>query len=194
MVAIVGIAVGNMNNRLFSFVGGDQGEWRVRQQFTVSGQPLAHVASVSNTSGLVRPANATWVLPGITSNERYVERSEKAALVAHQEGLGRPKAQCAALIPIRKNATWWAMTQDERRSVFESQSRHIAIGMRYLPAIARRLHHCRDLEESQPFDFLTWFEFAPEHEGLFDKMLDELRASPEWRFVDREVDIRLQKA
>src|SRR2546428_7160638 len=29
----------------------------------------------------------------------------------------------------------------------------------YLPAIARRLYHCRDLGE--PFDFLTWFEYAP---------------------------------
>ena len=26
-----------------------------------------------------------------------------------------------------------------------------------LPAIARRLHHCRDLGESEPFDFLTLF-------------------------------------
>ena len=132
-------------------------------------------------------------MQGVTSNERYVERTEKELLVSKQEGLGRPEARYAALIPIRKNAAWWAMTQDERRSVFEAQSRHIAIGMHYLPAIARKLHHCRDLEESQPFDFLTWFEFAPEHESLFDKMLLELRASPEWQYVDREVDIRLQK-
>jgi hypothetical protein len=164
----------------------------VRQQFTVLGQPLASVQRVSTVSGMRTPVNALWVLRGVTSNERYVERSEKGALLAKQEGMGRPEARYAALIPIRKNAAWWAMTQDERRSVFEAQSRHIAIGMHYLPAIARRLHHCRDLEEAQPFDFLTWFEFAPEHEGLFDKMLHELRASPEWHYVDREVDIRLQ--
>jgi hypothetical protein len=26
--------------------------------------------------------------------------------------------------------------------------------------VARRLHHCRDLGESEPFDFLTWFEYS----------------------------------
>jgi hypothetical protein len=45
------------------------------------------------------------------------------------------------------------MTPDERREILEAQSRHIRIGMNYLPA--------------------------------------ELRASPEWAFVDREVEIRL---
>ena len=44
--------------------------------------------------------------------------------------------------------------------------RHIATGLEYLPAVARRLHHGRDLGE--PFDFLTWFEFAPEHAAAFE--------------------------
>jgi hypothetical protein len=123
-----------------------------------------------------------------------VERTEKNALLAVQQGLGRSATHFAALIPIRKSAAWWGMTQDERRAIFEAQSRHIAIGMKYLPAIARKLHHCRDLSESSPFDFLTWFEFAPEHEPEFNHMLAELRASPEWSYVDREVDIRLQRS
>jgi hypothetical protein len=53
--------------------------------------------------------------------------------------------------------------------------------MRYLPAIARRLHHCRDLSENEPFDFLPWFEFTPAHAGEFDQLLVALRASEEWR-------------
>ena len=32
---------------------------------------------------------AAWVLNGVISNERYVERQEKVALVSLQEGLGR---------------------------------------------------------------------------------------------------------
>jgi hypothetical protein len=127
------------------------------------------------------------------SNERYVRREEKAQLIATQEGLGRPTSTCAALIPIRKNAVWWALTQDDRRAILEEQSRHIRIGLRYLPAIARRLHHCRDLSENEPFDFLTWFEFAPEHAADFDALLQELRTSVEWTYVEREVDIRLQR-
>lgn len=63
--------------------------------------------------------------------------------------------------------------------------------MKYLPAIARRLHHCRDLGEPQPFDFLTWFEFASEAAPAFDDLLAALRSTPEWTYVDWEVDIRL---
>ena len=41
--------------------------------------------------------------------------------------------------------------------------------------------------------FLTWFEFAPADEGRFDELLARLRASPEWAFVEREVELRLEK-
>ena len=133
------------------------------------------------------------MLRGITSNERYVVREEKTQLLAKQQGLGRPEATCAALIPIRKSPAWWALTQDERRAIFEEQSHHTRIGLNYLPAVARRLHHCRDLSGNEPFDFLTWFEFAPEHEESFNQMVAELRATPEWTYVEREIDIRLMR-
>lgn len=45
----------------------------------------------------------------------------------------------------------------------------------------------------EPFDFLTWFEFAPEHESEFNTLLVQLRATKEWSYVEREVDIRLVK-
>ena len=80
---------------------------------------------------------------------------------------------------------------EDRRAIFEETSRHTAIGLEYLPAIARRLHHCRDIGE--PFDFLTWFEFAPQHAAAFDELVARLRATPEWDFVEREVDIRLER-
>lgn len=136
-------------------------------------------------------AGTGWALAGITSNDRYVERHEKVALLGAQVGLGRAEATLAALVPVRKTPAWWALTQDERRAVFEEQSHHIAVGLRYLPAVARRLHHCRDLGPDQPFDFLTWFDYAPEHETAFDDMLAAMRSAPEWSYVDREVDIRL---
>lgn len=136
---------------------------------------------------------AAWILRGITSNERYVTREEKSELVAKQEGLGRPAARCAALIPIQKSAAWWGLTQDERRRIFEEQSAHIKIGMGFLPAIARRLHHCRDLGPAEPFDFLTWFEYAPEQAAAFDELTAQLRATPEWKFVTREIDLRLER-
>ena len=183
--------------RLFAFVGGASGTWGVEQTRAVAGEPLPAVAALSVVaSGSADTAagdDAGWRLRGIVSNERYVERAEKDALVAKQEKLGRPASTRAALIPIRKNAAWWALTQDERRHVFEAQSQHIAIGMRYLPAIARRLHHCRDLGPDEPFDFLTWFEYAPADAGAFEDLVGTLRGSPEWRFVEREVDLRLSR-
>jgi len=51
------------------------------------------------------------------------------------------------------------LAQDERRAIFEERSHHISIVLKYLPAIARGLHHCRDLSEPEPFDFLTLSEY-----------------------------------
>jgi hypothetical protein len=185
-----------MTTRLFSFVGGGTGTWRVLSMNTLLGEPLADVERVDIVPGAISPmpGAAAWVLRGLTSNERYVTRAEKDELVAKQPGLGRPEATCAAIIPIRKTAAWWGLTQDERRGVFEERSNHIATGLRYLPAVARRLHHCRDVSEHEPFDFVTWFEFAPPDAAAFDGLLAELRASEEWRYVDREIDIRLTRA
>ncbi len=182
-----------MNNRLFTFIGGDRGIWRIARMETMIGEPLREANRLDIVSGSLfqEPHGASWALRGITSNERYVHNEEKAQLNAKQAGLGRAEATCAALIPIRKNASWWSLPQDERRKVFEEQSGHIKIGLQYLPAIARRLHHCRDMGEDEPFDFLTWFEFAPVNEAAFNKLVAELRSSPEWTYVEGEIDIRL---
>ena len=42
-----------------------------------------------------------------------------------------------------------------------------------------------------PFDFLTWFEFAPEHAAAFDELVAMLRATEEWSYVEHEVDVRV---
>lgn len=174
-----------------SFIGGNQGEWKVTRIETVTGEPLLPVEYVQIKPAHTSSDKAGWVLRGTNNHTRYSERTEVDAMKTRQEGLGRSQATYAALIPIRKNAVWWQMAQDERRRIFEEESQHIGMSMEYLPAIARRLYHSRDLGES--FDFLTWFEFAPEHEAAFDALVAKLRASREWEFVDREIDIRLMK-
>ena len=90
-----------------------------------------------------------------------------------------------------KSAAWWELAQDERRAIFEELSHHTAIGVEYLPAIARRLYHSRDLGE--PFDFLTWFEYAPEHSAAFEELVRRLRSTKEWAYIEREIDIRLER-
>ncbi len=184
-----------MNIRLFSFAGGNTGSWRILKIQSITGDTLPAVERLNVFNGRSDEISGSggWVLQGVTSNERYVQRSEKIELVARQPLLGRPEATLAALISLRKNMEWWSLTQDERRAIFEKDSRHIEIGMRYLPAVARRLHHCRDLGESEPFDFLTWFEYAPQDASAFDELLAKLRSSEEWKYVDREVDIRAIK-
>ncbi len=178
---------------MYSFVGGEQGAWRVTRALAVTGAPLAQPPrlDILDSGTPMLPAGASWLLRGFVSNVRYATRDELARLKAVPAPLARAEARRAALIPIRKSALWWDLAQDERRRIFEESSRHTAIGLEYLPAIARRLHHCRDLGE--PFDFLTWFEFAPEHEPAFDALLERLRSTEEWRYVEREVDIRLER-
>jgi hypothetical protein len=175
-----------------SFLGGEHGTWQIERIVAVTGQALddaPRLAVVEGPRATTTPA--IWALRGITSNERYVERPERRALVARQAPLGRPEATCAALIPISKSPEWWELTQDERRAILEARSRHIEIGLAYLPAVARRLHHGRDLHEE--FDFLTWFEFAPAEVGAFEELVGRLRETEEWAYVEREVDIRVTR-
>jgi chlorite dismutase len=161
------------------------------QMSDVRGPGLVPRLQVVNGAADAPQGSVAWVLQGLTSNVRYATRDEVDALKARQPVLDRPQATCAALIPIKKSAQWWELAQDERRAIFEQSSRHTAIGLEYLPAVARRLHHCRDIGE--PFDFLTWFEYAPSDTGAFDELVERLRTSPEWEYVEREVDIRVQR-
>ena len=175
-----------------AFVAGSSGTWRIDRISGVAGESLSPAERLAVIEGPVqRSPEGSWILRGTTSNARYTNREELKALSVKQEMLLRPQATRAALIPIRKTAAWWDLAQDERRAIFEEQSRHIGIGMEYLPAVARRLHHSRELGE--PFDFLTWFEYAPEHADAFEEMVRRLRGTVEWRYVEREVDIRLSR-
>jgi hypothetical protein len=180
-----------------TFRGGDAGTWRIRSVSGVVGESLPAAERLAVVEGSARATSSSsssyvaWTLVGVVGHERYVERREHDELARRSPRLGRPEATRAALIPIRKSEEWWALSQDDRRRVFEEQSRHIATGLKYLPSVARRLHHCRDL--GGPFDFLTWFEFAPADEAGFDELVAMLRATDEWAFVDREVDIRAER-
>jgi chlorite dismutase len=177
-----------------TFAGGSSGPWRIDRLDMVRGETLPpadslRVIEASSPAGVASSDGATWTLRGVTSNERYVTREEHERLEAVQPPLGRIEATRAALIPIRKTPEWWDLAQDERRAIFEESSHHVRTGLGYLPAVARRLYHCRDL--AQPFDFLTWFEFAPENATGFEELVRRLRDTREWDFVEREVDIRL---
>jgi chlorite dismutase len=177
-----------------AFVGASSGTWAIERMETVAGGPLTPAARLTVAAGpgaTAPPAEASWVLRGVTSNDRYTTAAERSRLTARQQPLGRAEATRAALIPIKKSAAWWELAQDERRRILAETSQHIATGLEYLPAVARRLHHGRDLGE--PFDFLTWFDFAPEHAAAFDDLVRRLRDTREWSYVVREIDVRLRR-
>jgi hypothetical protein len=176
-----------------TFVAAESGEWRIERILAIRGETLPPADALTRSEGpdFVAPPEAAWVLRGVRSNERYVESDEKRRLGAIQEGLGRETSLLATLIPICKSAAWWELAQDERRAIFEERSAHIALGLRYLPAIARRLYHGRDLGE--PFDFLTWFEYAEADAAAFDELVGRLRETEEWRYVLREVEVRVRR-
>lgn len=180
------------NPRLYSYVGGKTGRWSVISSRTIVGEPLPAVERIDYVQGAVAtmPAGGKWILRGVNTNERYATRAEKTH-ISIQVPLGRPEASYGAFIPIRKSPKWWALTQDERRALFQERSKHVDIGFKYLPQIARRLNHCRDLGESEPFDFLTIFDYDKKYAAAFDDLVGELRATEEWKYVDREYDIRV---
>lgn len=174
-----------------TFVAGPAGQWRIDSIRAISGQTLPSAPHLEVCDGIVSRAEGVWSLHATSGHVRYVERAEKATLDPISPGLARAEATRGALIPIRKSDAWWALPQDERRAIFEERSQHIQGSLAYLPRIARRLYHAREL--GQPFDFLTWFEFAPEHEPAFNELLAFLRSREEWDFVEREVELRLSR-
>lgn len=181
-----------MHNR-YAFVAGTSGVWKILSTAARRGPDLPPAARIDfkPAQNGIAPAEAGWMLHGLISNVRYAQRLELDALKARQEPLGRSLATRAALIPIKKSQAWWDLAQDERRAIFEETSHHTAIGMDYLPAVARQLFHSRDIGE--PFDFLTWFEYAPEDAQGFEELVGRLRSTSEWSYVEREVDIRLER-
>jgi chlorite dismutase len=175
-----------------TFTAGATGAWHIERISAACGEPLAPAARLAIAELPAERIAGVWSLSGVVSHPRYATSAELRQLAAVQAGLSRPESTRAALIPIRKSDAWWAKGQDDRRAIFEDGSRHIARSMKYLPAVARRLHHSRDLGE--PFDFLTWFEYAPDYATAFEDLVGELRATEEWRYVVREVDVRLTRA
>ncbi|PKQ46187.1 chlorite dismutase family protein [Confluentibacter flavum] len=179
-----------MIDNIFDFIGGNHGQWKILKMEPIVGETLKQAPYLKIVkSSTVKSSEGVWSLKGLISNIRYTEKEEKEKLISIQADLGRPEATKAALIPIKKSEVWWTLAQDERRKIFEAQSNHTKTGLKYLPAIARKLYHCRDIGE--PFDFITFFEYAPSDSEAFEELVYSLRKTEEWKYVDREIDIRL---
>ncbi len=175
-----------------AFAGGSEGLWRIDGILAAKGESLPPAARLRVFQGdAAHGAEGRWVLRAAVGTDDDATQAAPAVPAARQAPLGRPEARCAALIAVRRSAAWWALGDDERRSVIEKRSAHVAVGMDDLPAIARRLHVNHDAGE--PFDFLAWFEYAPEDQEAFDGLIGRMRTTEEWSFVERDVDIRVTR-
>lgn len=117
-------------------------ELRDTQKFLVDLQnsPFgAHLKTAGITHGLTKKAN---YVPGFPDQM-------KADLKAPSE-----PGPYAIVIPIRKNADWWALDQEKRAAMMQE---HTAAALPYHKTVKRKLYHSTGLDD---VDFVTYFETA----------------------------------
>ncbi len=94
----------------------------------------------------------TTYLHGLTKQAAYVPgfpAQMKAALQAPTEVETK---SYAIVIPIKKDADWWALDLDTRRSLMQE---HTAAALPYMQSVKRKLYHSSGLDD---LDFITYFE------------------------------------
>jgi hypothetical protein len=164
-------SVGTMTIRV-RFIAGDTGDLLVERITAICGESLPEAKSLLRVEGseFVAAPGAVFTLDGVRSHERYVERAERDSAGGRSRG---PRAPGQPLCSADSHPEVRGRGGRSRRTSGAPSSRHARItpevGLRYLPAIARRLYHSRDL--GGPFDFLTFFEFGEADASAFDDLL-----------------------
>ncbi len=157
-----------------AFVAGFEGLWMIEGMNARTGEALPPAARLAVVEGAeAETAEGRWVLRGVVAGQGEDARAD-------QLPLGRPEARCAALLAVRMTPAWWERAEEDRRA--------LSANIEHGPAISRRIHRARDRDE--PFDVLTWFEFAPDLQSELNDVVARLRDSEEWSYVEREVEIR----
>ena len=160
---------------LVAFVAGFEGLWLIEGMTAARGEPLPPAARLSVVEGAgAEVAEGRWVLRGVVAGQGEDARPD-------QLPLGRSDARCAALVAVRMAPAWWERAEEDRRA--------LSANIEHGPAISRRVHRARDREE--PFDVLTWFEFAPDLQSALNDVVARLRDSEEWSYVERDVELRM---
>ena len=117
-------------------------ELRETQQFLLDLQGSLfgkHLTGSTIFSGLTKKAN---YVPGMPDNL-------KTELKIPSEPGPKPYV---IVIPIRKNAEWWLLPQEQRAAMMQE---HTEATMPYLKTVKRKLYHSSGLDD---LDFITYFE------------------------------------
>ena len=95
---------------------------------------------------------ASTYLHGLTKKAAYVpgfpEPMKKDLQASSEVGT----KSYAIVIPIRKDADWWALDQDARGALMQE---HTQAALPYINTVKRKLYHSSGLDD---FDFITYFE------------------------------------
>jgi hypothetical protein len=182
--------------------------YRVDKVMAVQGKPGVSLdigstlIRVESAAKLSVPGEAApkLLFYGVSQHLHYTTSEQLADLTKRSRAdLPPGKDTVTVIIPIRKNAKWWALPFDERMAFFQKKGDkigHTAIGAKYVGQIYRKLYHTRYVVETTDHDFITYFEFERKHTGDFESLLTQLRdpkQNPEWNYVDREYEIWLTK-
>lgn len=101
---------------------------------------------------LGRHLSTDRLLHGLSKKTTYVPgftESMKAEAQGNGESGARPYA---IVIPIQKDAAWWALDQAARTALMQE---HMQAALPYLKTVKRKLYHSTGLDD---VDFITYFE------------------------------------
>lgn len=117
------------------------------------------------------------IMHGLTKRANYVPGfpdQMKADLKAASEPGPKPYA---IVIPIRKNADWWALDQETRTALMKE---HTEAALPYQKTVKRKLYHSTGLDD---LDFITYFETSRLED--FHGLILSLEKVKEFQYVRR---------
>jgi chlorite dismutase len=119
------------------------------------------------------------VFIGLTKPRQYITRQRSGRLneQVDETQYDGDAPRFAIVIPVKKSAHWWSMSESERLSEIEL---HTKKSIPYLSRIKRALYHSTGLDE---MDFITYFETADLR--AFHELTIALAAIPENNFHTR---------
>jgi chlorite dismutase len=115
-------------------------------------------------------------LVGVTKALNYITKEKSADLNAGLSGASYTgdAPRYAIMIPVKKNAEWWNLTEAQRLKEMES---HTMPTLAYLVNVRRKLYHSTGIADT---DFITYFE--TNDIGAFNNLLLSLAQVPENKY------------
>ena len=121
-------------------------------------------------------AEVTENLVGMTKDLNYITKDKSPNLNAGLTGATYSDAtpRYAFVIPVKKNADWWNLTDEQRLKEMET---HTLPTLANLVNVKRKLYHSTGLDDT---DFITYFETADL--GAFNNLMLALAKVPENKY------------